>query len=110
MGGFKQQLVADQEYYDNLVAWMRVHKPVLSDATFQQIVDNPPLLRATVKGWVESGQPYPPKYVTGGHAYHLPKRRELRERKSSGVWTVWVAFAVLFTGTVYVLIRLMGWG
>lgn len=110
MGGFKQELVADQEYYDNLVAWMSVHKEVLSDSTFEQIVNDPPLLRATVNGWVKLGQPYPPKYATGGRDYFLPKRRELREGKAPGVWSVWLAFAILFGGTVYLLIRLVELG
>ena len=104
VGRLKQQAIADEEYYDNLVAWMRVHKPLLSDSTFNQIVNDPPLLRATVTGWVALGKTPPPKPASEHVSlYYLPSRRDLRPVKRR-VWPMWFGLGLAVASVVWFIL------
>ena len=117
MGRIKQQAIADEEYFDNMRAWMAVHQPVLSRESFKSIVDDPILLRATVRGWVELGQPYPPKRASDHVAFnYLPTRREVREAQNhyrraamSDSYLLWFAFALIGFGLLYLTVAMLGW-
>ena len=81
MGKLKQQEISEQEDYDNIVAWMTTHIDEIPQESFDTIVGNPALLRATVNGWLMEKQARPPRPASSHAGYYLPSRRDLRELK-----------------------------
>lgn len=110
MGAVKQRGIAEQEYYDNLLAWMRHHKPILSERAFEQIVNDPILLRATVMGWVKMSElPEPVPASKHVSLYYLPKRRDLRLPKRRYVGELFLALTIVtlvgMSVALFILVR-----
>jgi len=91
MGGLKQREIAEQEEYDNILAWIQNHIDRIPPESFDAIVGDPALLRATVNGWLLEKKQRPPKPASSHAAYYLPSRRDLREMKPVN----WPLYAVL---------------
>lgn len=101
MGKIKQQAIAEQEEYDNTVAWMATHIDRLPSKSFDAIVSNPTLLRETVNGWVfwkNKRAPLPGKY-------YLPTRRGLRVAEKAAEKVNWPPY--LATGSLAGLVAIM---
>lgn len=82
MGKLKQEEIAKQEDYDNLVAWLAAHIDTMDDERFYNIVGNPVLLANTVEKWLSEGEPSFPQPASGHVALkQLRNRRGLRKSR-----------------------------